>query len=155
MPRGKDLAPRRLDQFPIVRFLSKVRMKGTCWEWTGTLVRGYGQFTERSARMSAHRWSYMYYNGDIPAGLVVMHSCHVKACVNPEHLRLGTPQENVLDSDVAHTGTLLEFPCGHPRTTENIIYNRYRGCNQCKRCMYNLSNKWRREKRARLREGVA
>ena len=47
--------------------------------------------------MKAHRYSYQVFIGEIPEGLLVCHSCDVRNCVNPEHLWLGTSQDNVDD----------------------------------------------------------
>src|SRR6266404_3002515 len=47
--------------------------------------------------MSAHRAAWQLYCGQIPEGLLVLHRCDVMACVNPEHLFLGTQQDNMDD----------------------------------------------------------
>lgn len=61
-----------------------------CWVWQKTLKRGYGP----------HRAAYRYYIGPIPEGLDVLHNCpngDNPACINPDHLWVGTHRDNMLD----------------------------------------------------------
>ncbi len=51
--------------------------------------------------MYTHRVSWMIEFGDIPDGLLVLHDCPAgdqPACLNPEHLWLGTEEDNTLDA---------------------------------------------------------
>ena len=85
----------------IKRFWSKVDKSGDCWEWTGvTTPEGYGRFVvwyrTENQLIGAHRVS-IYLDGRDPRGKVVRHTCDNPSCVNPNHLILGTIQDNIQD----------------------------------------------------------
>lgn len=90
------------------RFDSMVVKTDTCWLWGGVNgVKRYGRFSlgvgEKTT--TAHRYSYLRYNGPIARGLVVRHKCDVMNCVNPEHLELGTNEDNVDDRNTRGRST--------------------------------------------------
>ena len=47
--------------------------------------------------VSAHRASYELKYGPIPNGMLALHHCDIKCCVNPDHIFLGTQQANMDD----------------------------------------------------------
>lgn len=58
---------------------------------------GYGKLYLNNKHQRAHRVVYEQMFGEIPKGLVVRHKCDNPSCVNPEHLELGTNQDNIKD----------------------------------------------------------
>lgn len=81
----------------INKFLKRVNKTDSCWFWTGRLDKhGYGE-SKLIGRMAPHRISYTLFKSEIPKGMFVCHSCDVRNCVNPDHLWIGTTEDNMKD----------------------------------------------------------
>src|SRR5256885_74384 len=69
-----------------------------CWEWVGSKRElGYGQVRYKGRSARAHRIAWELTFGEIPDGRSVLHKCDNPPCINPDHLFLGTQQDNVDD----------------------------------------------------------
>lgn len=90
------------DEESVSRFMAKVNKSPTgCWIWTGAICgRGipYGHLARNGRHIKAHRFSYEIWSGrKLLPHEIAMHTCDNGLCVNPQHIRIGTTQENVDD----------------------------------------------------------
>ena len=95
------------------RLESYVKKTESCWLWTRDFYNyGYGRLAiGHGKQMRAHRYVYIKEFGEIPDGMNVLHKCDTPACVNPDHLYLGTQKDNVRDMMKRKRGGYKVF-CG-------------------------------------------
>jgi hypothetical protein len=134
------------------RFMRKVVKGDGCWLWTGAPAQwGYGQFGMANKHWLAHRVSWFFHNGPIPDGMFVCHRCDVPLCVNPDHLFLGTHQDNMDD---------MRAKRRHPFARKTICIRGHRldganmridvnGGRRCKACDCIRFAEYKRRKQAR------
>lgn len=107
---------------------------------------GYTFTVYKGKSVGSHRAAWMEVNGPIPTGSVVDHTCHDpkvcadaltcvhRACINVEHMRLITQQENIMAG--RHSiDNRSHCNQGHPFIRENIMTrkNGHRECAECNR----------------------
>src|SRR6202008_4796226 len=80
------------------RFWRHVTKTATCWLWNSSPTsNGYGTFRLRTDQgyvsMHPYRVSWLLIGGVVPRGKCLLHTCGTPACVNPNHLRIGTRKD--------------------------------------------------------------
>jgi hypothetical protein len=108
-----------------------------CWVWSGATNRkGYGVYIFRGKYVGAHRVAWTLFRGPIPDGLFVLHRCDNPPCLNPDHLFLGTHNDNMIDMVLKGRGPVRTFKThckyGHEFTPQNTrITPGRRDCRAC------------------------
>lgn len=87
------------------RFWANVQKTDGCWLWLGRPgPNGYGKMAVAGVEDYAHRISYKLANGEIPDGLEIDHTCRIRLCVRPDHLRAATSKQNCENQDSVGRG---------------------------------------------------
>jgi hypothetical protein len=68
-----------------------------CWEWQGASAGKYGQIHILDRPVPVHRLMYELFVGRVPSHGIVCHRCDNPLCIRPDHLFLGTQQDNLDD----------------------------------------------------------
>lgn len=94
----------------------EVDMETGCLVWTGSFRgNGYGHWRGRNA----HRSVYIEERGPIPDGLYACHCCDNRACVNPNHIFIGTCGDNLRDMAAKGRQVFQQHPERAPRGDRN------------------------------------
>jgi len=119
-----------------------------CWNWLGGKTNGYGSFWADGEMTNAHRFSYIVFVGDIPAGHDVDHLCRNRGCCNPEHLEAVTRKVNMARGELrppsgakSKNGKKTTCPRGHPYDGANKWS---RTCSICQKTRNDLRYRGRR-----------
>lgn len=141
------------------RFWSKIqKVDNGCWVWlAGKNHQGYGKFGlwngAKVTQIQAHRLAWILSNDKfIPEGMHLDHYvCRIKSCVNPSHVRVCTPEENLKAPDGAAGIQLAKSHCdrGHEYAGRNLrMIGTHRFCRACQ----NLKQRERRTRGRILHE---
>lgn len=124
------------------------KKSGKCILWPGEIThKGYGRFRCNGRWHSAHRAAYeQYYGVRIPKGMHIDHLCRNRSCINPLHLEVVTPKENLMRGDTIAARNAAKTHCkrGHPLSGDNLMVLRS-GSRRCRVC-HNADGRrhWRR-----------
>lgn len=95
---------------PLERLMAHAVKDGDCWLYNGRTDRP-GQIRMGGQAHISYRASWLLHRGEIPPGMMVCHTCDRPGCFNPDHLFLGTHQDNMADREAK----------GRPTGTRHIL----------------------------------
>lgn len=76
-----------------------IQNESGCFIWQGTKnSAGYGLIYFNKSQILVHRFLYQLLNPNTNiTHKIILHTCDNLSCINPEHLKLGTQQDNIQD----------------------------------------------------------
>ena len=105
-----------------------------CWLWIGaTNGNGYAKLSVNGRMNEAHRVSYEMFVGKIPIGLDIDHLCRIRSCVNPNHLRILTRQQNVMCGQHPNVIRSRANRCLRGHTFDYVDPRGHKRCRECRR----------------------
>jgi hypothetical protein len=130
--RWPSLSAKEAAELDVFRFFLRINLNNetNCWEWdTSSRDNPYGIFRIRKTQLKAHVVSYALFTGPVPEDLCVCHTCDNPPCVNPDHLFLGTQNDNIKDCWGKGRGRKFPSQNGESNvvsklTEENVLYLR-------------------------------
>ena len=128
MPRANALRI-DTDQVNIDKFVKRIQKHvlritpKACWETAGCCTSSeYHQIRVQGKMYLAHRLMYAVLKGPIPKGILVCHTCDNPCCINPEHLFLGTYQDNS-DDKINKNRQAAGEQHGRTLLTDSVVLN--------------------------------
>ncbi len=142
------------------RFMAKIEIdsQSGCWNWMGFVdSKGYGHYRIDNKPGSAHRAALTIFKGvsfrcTNRKLAQVDHLCRNRSCVNPDHLKIVTAQQNLLRSEITIAGInarKTHCPKGHEYSEENTMVDG--GSRLCRECCRIRCLKYSRRNRGTLR----
>lgn len=155
---GQEADPEQAREVGKAKLLRRLKvMPDGCWLYQGPLYwNGYGGMSFMGKNWRVHRLAFHLWNGDIPKGHDICHTCDVRHCCNPAHLWSGPRQLNNRDTtDKLRNKNSQKTHCpkGHPYAEFGRIYSKgYKGWRSCSKCQLERSRERHRRNREKINE---